>query len=129
MSSSDADFFKQVNERQKEVDQLLTHKSYEKALKTALTNPPIGCKVQSTKDKNLQTVLRAISATPEKEMEAIIKSISNGPGELSNTLMKYIYRGLAEGQGSGTLLKWHAKTVEIAGHGTIIRCMTDRKTV
>jgi len=41
--------------------------------------------------------------------------------------MKYIYRGLAEAESCGTLLKWHGVVVEVAGLGPIVRAMTDRR--
>jgi len=99
----DAAFHKQVNERAKAVDKLLQQKQYEAALQESLTKPPIGCKVQSTKDKNLKTVLAVISSAPsdEAKIRAMIEKMHNSSGDLCTTLMKYIYRGLAEGQYSG----------------------------
>jgi actin related protein 2/3 complex subunit 5 len=42
-------------------------------------------------------------------------------------------RNLAEGGGGGqqmsVLLSWHERLVEIAGTGSIVRVMTDRRTV
>ncbi|KAG8626381.1 hypothetical protein KVT40_005326 [Elsinoe batatas] len=79
--------------------------------------------------------------------------------ELCDTLMKYLYKGMAapppgsagrnvtpqqtgfsqaggrvgagEGQGHAmsVLLSWHEKLVEIAGPGSIVRVMSDRRTV
>ncbi len=42
-----------------------------------------------------------------------------------DTLMKYVYRGLADAKDCSALLKWHAAVVEKAGHGCIIRAMTE----
>ena len=79
---------------------------------------------------NTATVLTAISSSPDGDIEKIIQALYNSEDTtLCDNLMKYIYKGLAEGRYCGTLLKWHAQTVAVAGHGPIIRAMTDRKTV
>ena len=82
-----------------------------------------------------------------------IYTSSNGPENL-DVLMKYIYKGMSQtpnraltpqatgfsqigsrgggeggGQAMSVLLSWHEKLVEIAGAGSIIRVMTDRRTV
>ena len=56
--------------------------------------------------------------------------------ELLDVLMKYLYKGMKDasaGAGSGgkmsVLLSWHEKVVDVAGEGSIVRCMTDRRTV
>jgi len=84
---------------------------------------------------------------------------SEGGTELCDTLMKYLYKGMAQtpsahpaaklatpqqtgfsqvsnrgtGEGQGhamsVLLSWHEKLVEIAGAGSIVRVMSDRRTV
>jgi len=84
---------------------------------------------------------------------------SEGGSEVIDTLMKYIYKGMAQtapggskgmsptptgftqiggrsfggGEGGGqmmsVLLSWHEKLVEIAGVGSVVRVMTDRRTV
>lgn len=37
--------------------------------------------------------------------------------------------GRGDGGGMSVLLSWHEKVVEIAGEGTIVRVMTDRRVV
>ncbi|KAG2167068.1 hypothetical protein VTO58DRAFT_101356 [Aureobasidium pullulans] len=84
---------------------------------------------------------------------------SEGGSELCDVLMKYLYKGMASGastsnpsknvtpqvtgfsqvqprntaesQGGnmGVFLSWHEKVIEIAGPGTIVRVMSDRRTV
>jgi actin related protein 2/3 complex subunit 5 len=48
-----------------------------------------------------------------------------------DTLMKYIYKGMAFPSqfNSANLLSWHEKTLEVAGVGSIVRVLTDRRTV
>jgi len=64
-----------------------------------------------------------------------LSSLPNGT-ELLDVLTKYIYKGMKDassGAGSGgkmsVLLSWHEKVVDVAGEGSIVRCMTDRRTV
>ncbi|QRD06127.1 actin-related protein 2/3 complex subunit 5 [Parastagonospora nodorum SN15] len=81
-----------------------------------------------------------------------------GGTEALDVLMKYIYKGMAQasppsntrnitpqatgfsqvhsrgggeggGQAMSVLLSWHEKLVEIAGPGSVVRVMTDRRTV
>jgi len=84
---------------------------------------------------------------------------SDGGSEVCDTLMKYIYKGMAQGspnagvknvssqtgfsqaggrsfggaegggQAMSVLLSWHEKVVETAGAGSILRVMSDRRTV
>ncbi|KAI5212723.1 Arp2/3 complex 16 kDa subunit ARPC5 [Aureobasidium subglaciale] len=84
---------------------------------------------------------------------------SDGGSELCDVLMKYLYKGMAsgastsnpsknvtpqatgfsqvqprntaEGQGGnmGVFLTWHEKVIEVAGPGSIVRVMSDRRTV
>jgi hypothetical protein len=112
----------------KEVDSLLSRSKYKEALMTALAEPPFNSKEQSTKDLHTATVLKAISSLPDAEVEKTINELFAAKPELTDTLMKYLYRGLQEGRFCGALLKWHALVVAAAGHGPIVRAMTDRKT-
>jgi actin related protein 2/3 complex subunit 5 len=45
--------------------------------------------------------------------------------------MKYIYRGFSEptDNSGAILLTWHEKAYAIGGLGSIVRVLTDRKTV
>jgi hypothetical protein len=47
----------------------------------------------------------------------------------ADVLTKYIYRLLAGGANSASLLKWHAKLTDKAGLGSLVRALTDRKAV
>lgn len=44
-------------------------------------------------------------------------------------LMKYLYRFMSRSSNCQTSLKLHALLTEKAGHGCIVRALTDRKTV
>jgi hypothetical protein len=46
-----------------------------------------------------------------------------------DVLMKYIYKFLEKSVNCAALLKFHAQVLEKAGPGSIVRVMTDRKTV
>ena len=49
--------------------------------------------------------------------------------EECDVLMKFIYRGLEAGVNSAMFLKWHAKALEKAGKGSIMRVLTDKKHI
>jgi actin related protein 2/3 complex subunit 5 len=98
------------------------------SLKTALENPPVGTKNQEIKDFNGKVVLRAITSIPDKESE-IKKVVDSLDADQQDTLMKYLYRALGNATSCGTMLKWHGILVAAAGVGSIVRTMTDRKTV
>jgi actin related protein 2/3 complex subunit 5 len=77
-------------------------------------------------DKSYQVVSKAIQACKDDEIKAIVAGLDS---DSHDHLMKYIYKGLAFGDNSGSLLKWHAATHAQAGVGCIVRAITDRKTV
>mmetsp|Transcript_16757 Transcript_16757/g.29651 ORF Transcript_16757/g.29651 Transcript_16757/m.29651 type:complete len:126 (-) Transcript_16757:269-646(-) len=120
----------EVESRSGEVSSLLSRKNFKEALKVALTNPPTGSKDDSVKNLNAETVFKAVSSIPDSEIEKTVMSLhSSGNSDFCDNLVKYIYKGLAKGMYCGTMLKWHAVTVKVAGMGPIVRAMTDRKTV
>uniref|UniRef100_T1IVN3 Actin-related protein 2/3 complex subunit 5 n=1 Tax=Strigamia maritima TaxID=126957 RepID=T1IVN3_STRMM len=89
---------------------------------------PMGSKNQVLKDAALNTVLRVLLSIKTNQMDEVISSLDK---ELIDILMKYIYRGFenpSEGS-SGHLLTWHEKTFAIAGVGSIVRVLTDKKRV
>ncbi|RPB21045.1 Arp2/3 complex 16 kDa subunit ARPC5 [Terfezia boudieri ATCC MYA-4762] len=117
--------------------QLLQRGDQEGALKVALENVPYGGD-EAGKDLHLQTILEILSSIRSSEMANTLSRLSSLPNgtELLDVLTKYIYKGMKDassGAGSGgkmsVLLSWHEKVVDIAGEGSIVRCMTDRRTV
>lgn len=81
---------------------------------------------------HLQTVLEILASIKSVDMAGYLKDIygSEGGVELCDVLMKYLYKGMAVGGSNmSVLLSWHERVVEIAGEGSIVRVMTDRRTV
>ena len=93
----------------------------------------------------LQTILTILNSTKSTEVSSVIKALSQ---DSQDALMKYLYKGMAMpgwGDISGSvLLGWHEKVrssscfsvrhsffqlTEIAGVGSIVRTMTDRRRV
>lgn len=71
------------------------------------------------------TAMMKIKAT---EIPNAVKSI---PAPLRDTLMKYVYRGFEcpKDYPSSALLTWHEKVLAETGLGSIVRVLTDRRTV
>ncbi|KAF2183065.1 Arp2/3 complex 16 kDa subunit ARPC5 [Zopfia rhizophila CBS 207.26] len=142
-----------------QIRQLLRGGDNEGALQSALENSPYGADergkdvhlavvieiLQSIRQSEMSPILSRIYSAP-------------GGTEALDVLMKYIYKGMAQsssasttrnitpqatgfsqihsrgggeggGQAMSVLLSWHEKLVEIAGPGSIVRVMTDRRTV
>ncbi|KAF2727797.1 Arp2/3 complex 16 kDa subunit ARPC5 [Polyplosphaeria fusca] len=142
-----------------QIRQLMRGGDNEGALQGALENPPYGADdrgkevhlaavieiLQSIRQSDMSPILQRIYSAP-------------GGSEALDVLMKYIYKGMAQsstvsatrnitpqatgfsqihsrgggeggGQAMSVLLSWHEKLVEIAGPGSIVRVMTDRRTV
>ncbi len=55
--------------------------------------------------------------------------ITNLDDDACDVLMKYIYRSLEKANNASNMLKFHAHLNNKCGIGTIVRVMTDRKTV
>jgi actin related protein 2/3 complex, subunit 5 len=94
-----------------------------------LRNPPLGSKEQDIKDNTVELVASILSEVSENEIDNILKPLDN---DLLDILMKYIYRIMQDtGKGTnyGVLLKMHDVIVARAGLGSIIRSISERKTV
>jgi hypothetical protein len=61
--------------------------------------------------------------------DVVRKVISELTPDQCDVLMKFIYRGLEAGANSAMFLKWHARTLEKAGKGSIMRVLTDKKNL
>jgi len=116
----------EVQAREKEVTRLLNGGKPLDALPVCLENPPSHSKEASIKDQNAQTVLNVIAAIKEKDIEPAVNALN---ADQLDVLMKYIYRGLSSGEQSAALLKWHESVLKKSGLGSIVRALTERKTV
>ncbi|USP78661.1 hypothetical protein yc1106_05935 [Curvularia clavata] len=148
-----------VQNNASQIRQLLRGGDNEGALQSALENPPYGADdkgkeahlavvieiLQSIRQSDMSPILSRIYSAP-------------GGTEALDVLMKYIYKGMAQsnpagmarnitpqptgfsqihargggeggGQAMSVLLSWHEKLVDIAGPGSIVRVMADRRTV
>jgi len=123
---SDAEFSAEVKDREKEVSKYLNSGKPLDALPIALNSPPTHAKQVEIKDQNATIVLNVLTAVKEKDIEAAVNTLN---ADQLDVLMKYIYRGLATGEQSAALLKWHESTLKKAGLGSVVRALTERKTV
>lgn len=111
-----------------EVTSLLAKNQNAEALKHVLSNPPLNTKNQAVKDRALATVMKVLLSFKTSEIEGAVKGLDQNSRDV---LMKYIYRGFeqpSEGS-SALLLVWHDKAYSVAGLGSIVRALTDRKRV
>ncbi|CAE7650628.1 arcE [Symbiodinium microadriaticum] len=123
---SDSLLTAEIASRRAEVDKLLAKKDKAGALLAALQNPPVLTKSTDIKESNATIVDKVLAATSEAEFGAIVADLDL---ESCDILMKYIYRFLERSQNCANLLKFHSHLVAKAGLGSIVRVMTDRKTV
>ncbi|KAJ4361885.1 hypothetical protein N0V83_010826 [Neocucurbitaria cava] len=148
-----------VQNLSQQIRQLLRGGENEGALQGALENPPYGAddKGKETHLATVIEILQSIRQSDMSPILSRIYSAPGGT-EALDVLMKYIYKGMAQatpanstrnltpqatgfsqihsrgggeggGQAMSVLLSWHEKLVEIAGPGSIVRVMTDRRTV
>eukprot|EP00794_Sanderia_malayensis_P015684 gene15684-17266_t len=111
-----------------EIQQLLMSKKNNDALKLLLSQAPAGSKSKERKDRAFDLIIRVLTAYKASEIAPAVSALST---QETDVLMKYIYRGFAEPSDSfcASLLTWHDKLVANGGPGSIIRVLTDRKTV
>jgi len=98
------------------------------ALLYVLSSAPLNSKNQSVKDRAVQSVMKVLLSFKAAEIDAAIAGLNTGKLDV---LMKYIYRGFetpSEGS-SAQLLVWHDRVFAVAGLGSIVRTLTDRKRV
>jgi len=111
-----------------EVNSLLQSGQACPALKAVIKNAPISTKGFEVKEKAFALAMKSMLAVRTSEMDGFVKSLDLHDLDV---LMKYIYKGFeypTEGS-SGHLLAWHEKAFAVGGVGSIIRVMTDRKSV
>lgn len=109
------------------VQELLNGKKNTDALKLVLKDPPYNAGAKE-KSRLLALLLRVLSQYKSNDVEGTVKQLS--PEEL-DILLKFIYKGFSEPSDSscGSLLSWHEKVVSVGGVGSIMRVLTDRKSV
>ena len=111
-----------------EVTQMISQGKYYEALRTVLSNAPLGSKSQQIKENAFNITLKVLMSIKASQMDEIISLLDT---DLLDILMKYVYRGFeipSEGS-SGHLLVWHEKVFAAAGVGSIVRVLTDSKRV
>ncbi|KAF9040098.1 actin-related protein ARPC5 [Panaeolus papilionaceus] len=125
-----AEVLEDARQRQGAVRSLLAKNDISGALTVILENAPYGPNVEDAKNLTLQTLLTILNTTKSTDITNIIKTLSP---DTQDTLMKYLYKGMGMpgwGDISGSvLLGWHEKLTEVAGVGSIVRTMTDRRRV
>ena len=93
-----------------------------------LSNNSPTIKDPRARDVNLAVTLKVLLSFKTSQIEAAVAGLDN---ESRDILMKIIYRGFEipfEGS-SAQLLVWHEKVYAVSGVGSIVRVMTDKKTV
>ena len=110
------------------VESLLAEGKAAEALSRVLATTGLGIKNQETREANLGAAMRVMMAIKTSQIEGAVAELDN---ENRDILMKIIYRGFenpSEGS-SGQLLVWHEKVFAVSGVGSIVRVMTDKKTI
>lgn len=80
--------------------------------------PPLSVRAQ---------VFAAIARIDDKQIDATVEKLTP---EAADVLLKYVYRGLEEPtDNNASLFKWQAKILDKFGIGSVVRVLTDRKTV
>ena len=74
----------------------------------------------------METVSRVFEVVPESQVNTIVDSLDL---EACDVLMKFVYKEMERLRNTTAMLKWHASIVAKAGIGSVIRAMTDRKTI
>lgn len=115
-----------VAAKDREVKKLL-YKDPVAALKKALESPLLTTKDKNAKDKGTAVVLEVLAAAAKEEQ--VNTSVDALSLDECDILIKYVYKGLGITTNNGPLFRWHARVVQRAGPGCIVRCINDRKTV
>lgn len=80
------------------------------------------------KESHFGMVRETILRIKEQEIDGLIKQLSPAQCDI---LMKYLYRGLAAADQKvcSVFLTWHERLTTAAGIGSIMRALTDKRTV
>ncbi|EGF78535.1 hypothetical protein BATDEDRAFT_26639 [Batrachochytrium dendrobatidis JAM81] len=113
-----------------DVRNLLSRGNVAAALQTALSNPPTGKSkdVDPLKERATQLVVETLATVRPTDIPAVVKELQ--PAHI-DVLMKYLYRGMASPDlfNSALLLSWHEKAYEVGGLGSIVRVLSDGRSV
>ncbi|KAH8548141.1 actin-related protein 2/3 complex subunit 5 [Umbelopsis sp. PMI_123] len=117
-----------VDARATDVRNLLTRGNNTDALTKSLEDPPYGRNLENAKAKNIKTVIDVLNQFRANDIPTAIKGLNV---DQQDVLMKYLYAALAKPEqfNSGMILSWHEKLTEVTGPGSIVRVMTDKRTV
>jgi actin-related protein 2/3 complex subunit 5 len=101
------------------------------ALHVVLADPPTGQHAVHARETTLSMVLDILNSTRTVDIMPAVKALDASERD---TLMKYLYRGMERGRSAASvncavLLSWHEKLTLVAGTGSIMRVMTDRRMV
>ena len=110
------------------VESLLAAGKVSEALTHVLGRTSLGLKDPGAREANLAAAMKVMMAIKTSQIEAAVADLDN---ENRDILMKIIYGGFecpSEGS-SGHLLIWHEKVFALSGVGSIVRVLTDKKTI
>ncbi|EOR03971.1 Actin-related protein 2/3 complex subunit 5 [Wallemia ichthyophaga EXF-994] len=117
------------NSLQSHSTSLLNSHQTSQALALLLDSPPFGPTQNSAKSINTNSIIQILSSTRTNDIEGALKDLQ--PHHHDN-LMKYIYKSMslpiADSSGN-VFLSWHEKLTQVAGTGSIVRVMTDRRLI
>ncbi len=122
----DAQLLAEVDARATAVTSLLQKKNVAAAMAAALLNPPVLAKSDAIKEKNCETVMKVFSAMVEADATTVVAGLD---ADASEVLMKYTYKILGKSSDCATALRLQALLHEKIGPGSVMRVLTDRKTV
>eukprot|EP01108_Squamamoeba_japonica_P002804 TRINITY_DN2390_c0_g1_i1.p1 TRINITY_DN2390_c0_g1~~TRINITY_DN2390_c0_g1_i1.p1 ORF type:complete len:129 (-),score=38.29 TRINITY_DN2390_c0_g1_i1:132-518(-) len=123
---SDADIQAYIQQKEQEINSYINQSNAKAAVTAACTDPPtLWTKNHQLKDQFATSVIHAIAQLKEKDYAATIDGMNDDQRDL---LMKFIYKGLATGE-HASLFKLHAALFAKAGHGCIVRALSERKSV
>ena len=96
-------------------------------LDTLLATAPAGSKDAAAKQTHADQVFQALDKIADGKIDVTIDAMTPENGDV---LLKYVYKGLVTpSDRTPSLLKWQAKLAEKFGVGSIVRVLSDRKTV
>ncbi|KAI7825927.1 actin related protein 2/3 complex subunit 5 [Kickxella alabastrina] len=118
----------QVEQKASQVRAFITRGNTNEALNKALSDPPYGHGMEGAQAANAQLVSEILMSTRAQDINQVVAALGE---EARDVLLKYIYHGLKRPAefNCGVLLSWHEKVVEAGGLGSIVRVLSDRKTV
>ena len=117
-----------ANESLKQIEMLLSTNKPIEALNLLLCGSSLGIKDSIVRDASMDLALRVLMAIETSQIDGAVAQLDN---ERTDILMKFIYRGFeSPNEGiSAHLLQWHDRIFSQAGPDSIVRVLTDKKTV